>query len=296
MRWWRKSFCLILIPALLATSANAQSPTQGPAEKSESAARPHEDATASQKQISPDAWPSVAVVAKEPPAPTATKIIAVLEQQPYKHWWDSPNAPEWALFFLTIPYVSVTIGLFVVTKKVANVARQQAVLLLAVERPLITLIAVTLDEKRHYRRLSDGRLTLRSGLKPVLEVVFANFGRTAAFDIRMRVEFAISETVPKERPAISMGPQVPGVVLPPSVSDKPRGGTLNTEWATEITQADADAIRRGARVFYFWGVIDYSDAAGTHYHTGIGGSLNLDRDPEAGMFDLPTAQGYNYQT
>ena len=295
MRRWRESICLLLMFAFLAAGGSAEPPTQGASEKTETVPGPHADEAAHQKLVSPAAWPSITVVIREPAAPGAKAIMAVIQQQPYHHFWNSPNAPQWALFFLTIPYILVTVGLFVVTKTIASAAKQQAALVLAVERPLIVFVAAELDQSRHYRRLSDGRLALKSGLKPILEVVFANMGRSAAFDIGTRVEFAIGKSVPNDRPGIFISQRAPGVVLPPSVSDKRRDGMLRAEAGFEITQSDADAIRRRERVLYFWGVIEYSDAVGTRYETGIGGWLNLDRNPETGMFDPPAPQGYNYQ-
>lgn len=39
---------------------------------------------------------------------------------PFEHWWDAPNAPEWAIFFLTILYVLVSIGLLRATRRQAK--------------------------------------------------------------------------------------------------------------------------------------------------------------------------------
>ena len=66
---------------------------------------------------------------------------------------------------------------------------------------------------------------------------------------------------------------------------------LRAEAGFEITQSDADAIRRRERVLYFWGVIEYSDAVGTRYETGIGGWLNLNRNPESRNVRPPCPTG-----
>jgi hypothetical protein len=74
------------------------------------------------------------VVVKEIPAEEAKQITAVIQQGPYKHWWEKPNRPEWALFLLTIPYVLVSVGLLCTAWRQSTLAKRA---LTELERPWV---------------------------------------------------------------------------------------------------------------------------------------------------------------
>ncbi len=113
--------------ALLLSAAGNAGALPPSSKKTEGAAKEQQRRTYGQNQATPQSCPSVTVVFKEIPAPEAKQITAVIQQQPYEHWWQGPHGAEWALFLLTIPYVAVSIGLFAVTKKAADAAKGSAV-------------------------------------------------------------------------------------------------------------------------------------------------------------------------
>jgi hypothetical protein len=127
MRSLPKSFLPILIALALlqsvARSASALPPNPSDrhraAHSQESGARDKQSATA-------QPCPAVTVVVQQIPPKEAQRITAVIQEQPYKHWWEAPYAPEWALFILTIPYVIISAGLFRVSWKAANAAKESA--------------------------------------------------------------------------------------------------------------------------------------------------------------------------
>jgi hypothetical protein len=144
---WLKS---ILIASALLLSAASPNPSALPtAKQSESAAKSQQTATKDKTQNAPQACSPVTVIIKEvPSAQKPEHITAEIEHQPYKHWWQAPNASEWALFILTVPYVVVTICLFVVTLKAANAAAdsaQTARLTLQSNRPLIIVSEIIMS-------------------------------------------------------------------------------------------------------------------------------------------------------
>jgi hypothetical protein len=116
---------LILLASVLSGAKGASALPPNP-KKSQRTADAHKHGATSESDTSPEACPSVTVILKEIPAPEAKKITAVIQPQPYEHWWDSPNAPSWAIFFLTIPYVLVSVGAFVVAYRAANSAQSSA--------------------------------------------------------------------------------------------------------------------------------------------------------------------------
>jgi hypothetical protein len=120
-------WALILIAsALLLSAARSASALPPNSKKSERTTKTHNHRATAENRTTPQACPSVTVIVKEIPAPEAKQITAVIQQQPHQHWWQSQNAPEWALFFLTIPYVIVSVGLFVVTWRAADAAESSA--------------------------------------------------------------------------------------------------------------------------------------------------------------------------
>src|SRR6266852_769409 len=93
------SFPLMLIAsALLLSAARIGSAFPPNPERHERTPNPHKYGAHTKSQAAPQASP-VTVTVKEVPAPEAKRITAVIQQQPYKHWWERPNRPEWALFF-----------------------------------------------------------------------------------------------------------------------------------------------------------------------------------------------------
>jgi hypothetical protein len=104
-----------LVLLLIAGSNATPSPTDS--EKSERTVSPQKMGTNPNNGATIQACPSTTVVIKEIPAPQAKQIIAIIHQEPYRYWWNGPNGPAWALFLLTIPYVGVTVGLFVLTRR-----------------------------------------------------------------------------------------------------------------------------------------------------------------------------------
>src|SRR5579862_9765178 len=123
MRSLRKSFLLILIVlALLQSivrSASALPPNASDRHKTAQAqvsgARDKHSATA-------QPCPAVTVVVQQIPPKEAQRITAVIQDEPYDHWWQGPRGPEWALFLLTIPYVIISAGLLYVSWRSANAA------------------------------------------------------------------------------------------------------------------------------------------------------------------------------
>jgi hypothetical protein len=127
---------LIALALFLGAARNGSSSPLNP-ERRERIPDPHRHGAHTQTQATPQACPSVTVIVKEVPAPKGERITAIIQQQPYSHWWKAPNAPEWAVFFLTVPYVLVSIGLFVMTKSAANAARDAVQVSKSAVRPYI---------------------------------------------------------------------------------------------------------------------------------------------------------------
>jgi hypothetical protein len=114
----------ILIASALFLSAARNGNALPSSEKSEQTTNGHNQTVGSKVQDTPQSRPSVTLLIKEIPASELKQITAAIQQQAYKHWWNAPNAPEWALFFLTVPYVLVSIWLLLVTRRQAQLTRE----------------------------------------------------------------------------------------------------------------------------------------------------------------------------
>jgi len=210
------------------------------------------------------------VVVKEVPAPKGEHATAVIQQQPYSHWWQAPNAPEWALFFLTVPYVLVSIGLFVMTKRAANAASDSAKAaldnaktLIASERPWINI-----------ERLELGELEPTDPIKLVgLMFTIKNTGRGPAFIHRLRTRLVVVTGMPQAPDLPSMpdyskcrvdqwnGSLISGQGQHPHFA-RLEGGVLDDATHRRITK-----LQESSLVFY--GAIEYCDGRGESHDTGF---------------------------
>lgn len=136
-----KSFLLILIALALLQSVarSANAPPPNPSDR-DRAAHTQAGGARDQQSATTQPCPAVTVVVQQIPPKEAQRITAIIQEQPYKHWWEAPHAPEWALFILTIPYVIISGGLFYVSWKAADaamVAAQAAALALGADRSFL---------------------------------------------------------------------------------------------------------------------------------------------------------------
>lgn len=154
MRNW---LVAILIPSALllslARSARALPPSS---KKGERSAKAPEKGGKAGHLDSPAACPSVTVIVKERSAPEAKQIATLIRRQSYEHWWESPNAPEWALFLLTIPYVIVTGGLFYLTRR-GQVTLERAWLFIIPSAARLIWAEGYYALKVEFNRLNQGR-------------------------------------------------------------------------------------------------------------------------------------------
>jgi hypothetical protein len=123
----RRSYLLILIVLVALLSAATSVGTLPPhSSNRHRTTHPQAHSSGDKHEITPQPHPMVTVIVQQIPAKEAQRITAIIQEQPYKHWWKAPNAPEWALFILTIPYVVVSVGLFWMTWKAADAAKEAA--------------------------------------------------------------------------------------------------------------------------------------------------------------------------
>jgi hypothetical protein len=115
-------------------SVSAQSLPPPVAEKTDRPARKQTYRAGAETGGTSEPCPSITVIVKEIPTDKTKQITPVIQQGPYKHWWEKPNGPEWALFWLTIPYVLVSVGLFCATWRQGTLAKRA---LTELERPWV---------------------------------------------------------------------------------------------------------------------------------------------------------------
>ena len=216
---------ILIASALLLSAAKNGSVLPPNSEKNERTAKAHEHRTAPKGETAPQACSSVTVIIKEIPAPETNQVTAVIQQQPYEHWWDSPNAPEWALFFLTVPYVLVSIGMFVVTKRTASAAKDAADAAKA---------SLRLAERAHVQFSSGVSFRFDGFIPVVMYYWLTNTGHTIAHIKECRAELLFSD----DAPSILYDP-----LLPHPAVDAPDLASLGREQSFSDA-CDLDGIMR----------------------------------------------------
>ncbi len=242
---WSKTYCLLILIALalLSSAVRAQALQPNP-EVAEISATSKQYGAETQHRTSPEARPSVTVVVKEPPAQETKQIIAVIQQQPYKHWWDSPNAPEWALFFLTIPYVLISVGLLRATLRQAKLTEDA---LIADKRAFV--FASNLEPFWIHDPIS-GLYNWR--LRPQ----WRNTGETATKNLTLHAECEIRNApLPPVYFFNYQGEDVEKGFIGPKA--ELLGGAVPHVGA--ITPMDIVESQNGRRFIYLWGWVKYSD-------------------------------------
>jgi hypothetical protein len=200
--------------------------------------------------------PPVTVIIKEIPAPPTKQITAVIQQQPYEHWWQGPQGPEWALFWLTIPYVLVTTGLFVSTRRAANAAKDAAIaakLALQADRPLLLPLKGELQG-------FDGNPGDLTGA----HLTFKNFGNGPALIKRILIRLNHVGKYPAKGDFSQCKEKLVRVFAVAA------GGTLalatdSKDGWTDLL--DMDEIHAGRRALICYGCIYYADAIDNPFET-----------------------------
>jgi hypothetical protein len=264
-------FVLILIASALilnaASNANALPPNPS---KRERATQPQAHSTSGKVKTAPQPCPAVTVVIQQiPPANQTQRITAVIQQDPYKHWWNAPNGPEWALFILTIPYVLITGGLFCLNWKATNIANKGA------------------DAAKENARTAE--IAFYTTTRPWVLVSDFQIG---PYDVGPTVTYKIYNTGPL--PALLHGLQIVGhasalepdqydrsidpldlarsvaIHVPPQTSAKE--GFLTQSFSPSLPQADWDDIRVGSKWLYVYGRVTYLGPLNEiwFYYTGFG--------------------------
>jgi hypothetical protein len=276
MRWLKRCCLLVLIAGpFLLSGVRALALPANP-EEAERAPKSQRDGATAQRHTSPEACPSVTVIVKEPPAQEPKQIAAVIQRQPYEHFWDAPNAPEWALFFLTIPYVLVSGGLLIATRRQAEFVEKS---LTVVERAYIDL-----------------RVSFEDSKEPIPDAVRCtvfNNGRTPAILTELSYIHKVYEVVPAE-PEYSppetgdtfVAPDDPGLFAS-------RSGAIKN---LNLTADQWEEIKAGTRHLCVVGFVAYKDMSGDSHKTGFGWTFKAELTkmagkPRLGRMDQPS---YNY--
>lgn len=255
---------LILIVLALLLSAASPGPSAPPkAKQSESATEFHQTANNDQTQNTPQAYSPVTAIPKTIPGQEPKPITVVIQRQPYSHWWQAPSAPEWASFLLTIPYVVVTIGLFVVTLKatrVATLSANAAEAALHSDRPYLLANIEGIESFKY------GLLEERPPITRV-DVRFVNAGSSPAELIEViatswKFDCWQDASDPTWKILIS-GQQIE--IVPPVVriaqSTKPIHIQIN--W----TQEDMNLVNSGLKRVAIYGIARYCGGPRKEYHT-----------------------------
>jgi hypothetical protein len=176
------------------------------------------------------------------------QIAAVIQEGSYNHWWQSPNAPEWALFFLTVPYVLVSIGLLVVTGKAANAAKRSADALALTNRAFV---------------LFDDRISPDPREKSELTYWLSNSGHTPAYIKIIWAHVGLGAPVSGGIPASLRDPSksyktaTDIAVLGPQQTFNAAEPIGRSDYVDDSVQ---EQIRENQRALWFYGFVIYVDA------------------------------------
>jgi hypothetical protein len=172
---------------------------------------------------------------------------------PYEHWWDATNAPEWALFFLTIPYVLVSIGLFRATRRQSKLTEDA---LIADKRAFVSADGLWY----FWEPVANTNLYIFR-----LQPRYKNTGSTPTKNLRSHVECDIRNAVlPPGHVFTDQNESVGSGMIPPH--GEANGGQAPQD--TPITPQDIVEAQALRRFIYLWGWIKYRDVfPNTSEHT-----------------------------
>ena len=251
----RSSTRLALIPIAWALFLSGGSPLTPNPPKSRKIVQTQDNSAKSENHYSPHPHPPIVTVGeKEASAPELKQITVIIQQQSYKHWWQTASAPEWALFVLTIPYVVVTIALFVVGRRSADAAKENADSLVNIERAWLMLDR--LDSLTLVAMPLAGQPTISGA---VFE--YRNFGRTPSWIVESAARMIIVPSRETLTWPLDYGPTnlvngSNGTPVPPDQPTNPTWQALEPPFPTE---AQIQSIQREESFAFLFAFIRYRD-------------------------------------
>ena len=248
------SMSILIASALLLSAAKGVNALPPNPSKRDRTAQPQAQRTSDKKSAATQPCPAVTVVIQQiPPANQTQRITAVIQDKPYKHWWDAQNAPEWALFILTIPYVVITGGLLCANLKAISLAKQSAD---AASKNAETAELAFYTTTRPWVLVSDFKIGLYDSGPTVTYKVY-NAGPLPALLHGIEI-VAEASAIDPLRYSEHLPPVVTRVIaihVPPHTDTN--NGFIIQDFRPSLTHAEWHEIRAGNKWLYCYGLVRY---------------------------------------